>query len=29
VKNKTIITAMDTNSMKEGVVTKIDSTVII
>lgn len=29
VKNKTIITAMDTSSMKEGVVTKIDSTVII
>jgi flagellar operon protein len=28
VKNKTIITAMETNLMKEGVVTKIDSAVI-
>jgi len=29
VKNRTIITAMETNSMKEGVVTKIDSAVIV
>ena len=28
VKNKTIITAMETNNMKEGVITKIDSAII-
>lgn len=28
VKNKTIITAMETNNMKEGVITQIDSAVI-